>query len=37
MVMIEYVEGVKITMAKDEISLPHVHANYRNYHGIFSL
>ena len=35
--MLEIIDGVRITMSKDELDLPHVHASYGSYHGIFSL
>ena len=36
--MFEMVDDVKITMSKnDSLDLPHVHASYGIYHGIFSL
>lgn len=35
--MIEIVEGVKITICKDDLQLPHVNASYGTHSGIFSL
>lgn len=35
--MIEIVEGVTITISKDDLKLPHVNASYSTHNGIFSL